>query len=228
MRSLFGILLWRIPLLYLPFYRSFWLNSDRNKVSLLSRLISSLVFQRSFVSLSAHLAVGVFPGTLKVPLSHAYPIMNGESDGRCDRTIAGPASYIMTGTSVIQPSAAGKSALSSEAIIGIIGLVLAAFVPLIGFLFRRVLFKTLSKDPTRCIFSTDPQLGQSNIASQFTDLGLMNFWPELGLALPTSTTGNHRSFITCTHYSFSTSTAFTTSFDRVNFWKNESVHLRVS
>ncbi|KAK8243603.1 hypothetical protein HDK90DRAFT_127655 [Phyllosticta capitalensis] len=144
MRSLLGILLWKIPLLYLLVYRSFWLNSDRNKVLLLSRLISSLIFQRPFVSLSAHLAVENLSGNFKVPLSHAYPIMNG--------------------TSAIQPPAAGKSALSSEAIIGIIGLVLAAFVPLVGFLFRRVLFKTLLKNPTRCNFSTDPQLAWTRVA----------------------------------------------------------------
>lgn len=80
--------------------------------------------------------------------------MNGEPQ----ETIAKSNAYVTTATSN-QPSVASEPALSTEEIIGIIGLLVAVFVPLIGFLLRRLLSKKLAQQPMPLYFTQEPQLG---------------------------------------------------------------------
>ncbi|KAL1394049.1 hypothetical protein HDK64DRAFT_296238 [Phyllosticta capitalensis] len=114
----------------------------------------------------------------------------------------------MNSTSIDQYSVPSGSGLSSEAIIGIMGLVLAVFVPLVGFLLRQLLSKKLAKEPMQWNYAREPQLA------------------ELGLGFPESISGHHPRFATCLYYTFSTSAVFSDGLNRVNFWRNESMHLR--
>ncbi|KAK8197032.1 uncharacterized protein BKA78DRAFT_292248 [Phyllosticta capitalensis] len=93
-----------------------------------------------------------------------------------------------------QPSVASEPALSTEAVIGIVELIVAVFVPLIGFPLRRLLSKKLAQQPMQR--SQEPQL-------------------ELGLAFPTSTTTHGLVFATCTKYTFFSSATFSDSPGRV-------------